>query len=217
MDAGVSHLGPLSQTGVSRPSQSESGPTPGRIIIVRHAATEWSVNGRHTGRTDLPLLPDGESDARELSVRLAGLLPALVLSSPLRRALDTCRLAGFGDSVETSDLLLEMHYGEYEGLTTAQIRHLRPGWDLFVDGCPGGETISDVGERADALIDRLRNDPSLEGLDVLAFAHGHILRVLTARWLELDPGEARHFALAPGGIAVLGWEHEWTALAGWHR
>jgi probable phosphoglycerate mutase len=200
---------------VSTPSQSPSAPTPARIVVVRHAATEWSTNGRHTSRTDLPLLPDGESAARTVGERLAGLRPALVLSSPLRRALDTCRLAGFGDVVETTDLLLEMDYGEYEGLTTAQIRQIRPGWDLFSDGCPGGETIADVAERSDQLIAQLRSDPSLEGGDVLAFAHGHVLRVLTARWLGLEAAEARHFAFEPGGIAVLGWEHEWTALAGW--
>jgi probable phosphoglycerate mutase len=152
-----------------------------------------------------------------VGARLSGLRPALVLSSPLRRALDTCRLAGFGDVVETTDLLLEMDYGEYEGLTTAQIREFRPGWDLFLDGCPGGETISEVGERADELVALLRSDPSLAGLDVLAFAHGHILRVLAARWLDLDAAEARHFALEAGGIAVLEWEHEWTTLAGWNR
>lgn len=191
-------------------------PTPGRIVVVRHAATEWSQNGRHTGRTDLPLLPDGESAARAVGERLAGLRPALVLSSPLRRAIDTCRLAGFGDVVETTDLLLEMDYGDYEGLTTAQIRRSRPGWDLFSDGCPRGETISDVAGRSDDLIARLRGDPRLEGSDVLVFAHGHVLRVLTARWLDLGPGEARHFALEAGSIAVLGWEHEWTVLAGWN-
>jgi probable phosphoglycerate mutase len=135
----------------------------------------------------------------------------------LRRALDTCRLAGFGDVVETTDLLLEMDYGEYEGLTTAQIRQMRPGWDLFADGCPGGETIAEVGERADVLIRRLRSDAALSGLDVLAFAHGHILRVLTARWLDLEAEQARHFALQPGAISVLDWEHEWTALTGWNR
>jgi probable phosphoglycerate mutase len=202
---------------VSRPSQSGSRPTPGRVVLVRHAATEWSKNGRHTGRTDLPLLPDGESDARALEKRLGGLHPALVLSSPLRRALDTCRLAGFGDHVEKTDLLLEMDYGEYEGLTTAQIREIRPGWDLFSDGCPGGETISAVGERAETLITRLRSDPSLAGLDVLAFAHGHVLRVLTALWLDLEAEAARHFALESGAIAVLDWEHEWTAIAGWNQ
>jgi probable phosphoglycerate mutase len=129
----------------------------------------------------------------------------------------TCRLAGFGEVVEPTDLLLEMDYGEYEGLTTAEIRELRPGWDLFADGCPGGETISEVGKRADALISRLRGDPDLQGVDVLAFAHGHVLRVLTARWLDLGAVTARHFTLAPAAIAVLGWEHEWTALAAWNR
>lgn len=217
MDAPVEQPSPLSQTVVSTPSQSESIPTPGRILLVRHAATEWSRSGRHTGRTDLPLLPDGEADARRLAQRLAGVRPALVLSSPLQRALETCRLAGFGDAVETTDLLLEMDYGEYEGLTTAQIRQIRPGWDLFNDGCPGGETIDEVGMRADSLFARLRSEPKLANLDVLVFAHGHVLRVLTARWLDLAAREARHFAFEASAIGVLGWEHEWTALAGWNR
>jgi probable phosphoglycerate mutase len=131
--------------------------------------------------------------------------------------LDTCRLAGFGDRVETSDLLLEMDYGEYEGLTTAQIREVRPGWDLFVDGCPRGETIAEVGARADALIARLRDDAGLAGADVLIFAHGHILRVFAARWLGLPAAEARRFALGAGKIGEFAWEHEWTVLQGWNR
>ncbi|HXY42781.1 MAG TPA: histidine phosphatase family protein [Acidimicrobiales bacterium] len=184
---------------------------------MRHAATEWSKAGRHTGRTDLPLEPDGAAEAIDLGRRLAGLQPALVLSSPLRRALDTSELSGFGEGVETSELLLEMDYGDYEGLTTAQIRELRPGWDLFVDGCPGGETIAQVGARADRLLDRLRAEPGLAGADVLVFSHGHLLRVLTARWLGLEAADARRFALQAGRFGLLGWEYEWCVLAGWNQ
>jgi broad specificity phosphatase PhoE len=188
---------------------------PGRLLVVRHGATEWSRSGQHTGRIDVPLLPDGEAEAADVGERLAELEPALVLSSPLQRALHSCKLAGFGEAVETTELLLEMDYGDYEGVTTAQIRAERPGWDLFRDGCPDGESISDVGNRADQLLERLRADESLAGRDVLAFAHGHILRVLAARWLELPPAEARRFTLGSGRVGVLAYEHEWTVLAGW--
>jgi len=202
---------------VSRHSQPGIQHIPGRIFLVRHAATEWSRAGRHTGLTDLPLLPDGEADAVAVGRRLANLEPVLVLSSPLRRALDTCRLAGFGEGVETSRLLVEMDYGAYEGLTTAQVRLDRPDWDLFNDGCPGGETIEDVGKRVDLLIERLRGDASLCDGDVLVFAHGHVLRVLTARWLGLLASEARRFALGAARIGLMDWEHEWAVLGGWNQ
>jgi probable phosphoglycerate mutase len=118
--------------------------------------------------------------------------------------------------METTELLLEMDYGNYEGLTTAQIRQQRPDWDLFVDGCPGGETIEDVGGRADVLIERLRTDSSLAGGDVFLFAHGHILRAFTARWLGLAAAEGRHLALGAAKFGILDWEHEWSVLAGWN-
>ncbi|MGH9169264.1 MAG: histidine phosphatase family protein [Acidimicrobiales bacterium] len=188
--------------------------TPARIVLVRHGATKWSQSGRHTGRTDLPLEPDGESEAIAAGERLADLQPALVLMSPLRRASDSCKLAGFGEA-EPTDLLLEMDYGEYEGMTTSEIRESRPAWDLFDDGCPGGESIADVGNRADQLLTRLRHDPVLEGKDVLAFAHGHILRVLAARWLCLPPAAARRFALGSGRLGFLSYEHDWTVVSGW--
>ncbi len=205
-----------SQTGVSRAVYSDKSRAPGRVVVARHAETSWSIAGRHTGLTDLPLLPDGEKAARSLGRRLRGLKPALVLSSPLERALDTCRLAGYGEIAETTSLLLEMDYGDYEGLTTAEIRSRRPGWDLFIDGCPGGETIEDVGNRVDSLIERLRGDPILRGEDVILFAHGHVLRVLTSRWLGLGAAEARCFALRPAMVGILGWEHEWPVLAAWN-
>ncbi|MGC9960792.1 MAG: histidine phosphatase family protein [Acidimicrobiales bacterium] len=217
MSAESVQLDPFSQTGVSRHSQSGAKHVPGRVFLVRHAATEWSAVGRHTGLTDLPLLPDAEEAARALGRRLEHLRPLLVLSSPLLRAVETCRLAGFGDEVETSHLLLEMDYGDYEGLTTAQVREARPGWDLFRDGCPGGETIEDVGKRVDLLLERLVSDRGLADGDVALFAHGHVLRVLTARWLGLEAAEARRFALAAARIGVLDWEHEWTVVGGWNH
>jgi probable phosphoglycerate mutase len=188
-----------------------------RITVVRHGATEWSRSGRHTGRTDLPLESGGEDEARRIADRLQGLRPALVLSSPLRRALDTCKLAGFGDAVATDNRLLEMDYGAYEGLTTAEIRKTRPDWDLFADGCPGGETVEDVGRRADSIIGELLDGAVYDGAEVLIFAHGHVLRVLAARWIRLGPREASHFTLASGGIGELRWEHEWPVLASWNR
>jgi len=189
---------------------------PGRLVVVRHGATQWSKSGRHTGRTDLPLLPEGEAEAVELGHRLAGVEPALVLSSPLRRALETCRLAGYGDRVTTSVALAEMDYGDYEGLTTAEIRAGRPGWDLFVDGCPGGETIEDVAARVGGVFDRLRDDPALAGRDVLVFAHGHALRAGAAHWLGLAPVHARHFQIGAGRTGWLSWEYEWTTVQGWN-
>lgn len=170
---------------------------------------------RHTGRTDLPLLPTAKDDARVLGERLGRLDPALVLTSPLRRAVETTRLAGYADRAESDPRLAEMDYGDYEGLTTAEIREKRPDWDLFRDGCPGGETIEDVGARADSLLERLRDD-RLADADVLVFAHGHLLRVLTARWLGLRAAEARRFALGAARFGILDWEHEWTVLAGWN-
>jgi probable phosphoglycerate mutase len=184
--------------------------------MVRHGATEWSQSGRHTGTTDVPLLPDGETEAVQLGHRLTGIEPVLVLSSPLRRALDTCRLAGFGDRVTTSEALVEMDYGDYEGITTAEIRVARPSWDLFVDGCPGGETIEQVAARIGGLLDTLRNDAGLVGRDVLVFAHGHAIRAGVAHWLWLGAQQARHFQIGSGKMGWLAWEHEWTTVSAWN-
>lgn len=215
MCATSAQLDPFSQTGVSRDSRPGTSHRPGRVFLVRHAATEWSTAQRHTGRTDLPLLPEAEDAARVLGRRLGRLDPALVLASPLRRAVETSRLAGFGSEVETDARLMEMDYGDYEGLTTAQVRADRPDWDLFRDGCPGGESIEDVGARVDSLLERLRDD-RLADADVVVFAHGHVLRVLTARWLGLGAAEARRFALGAAKIGILDWEHEWAVLGGWN-
>jgi broad specificity phosphatase PhoE len=188
--------------------------------VIRHGATEWSRTGRHTGTTDLPLLPEGETEARGLRASLPRLAPpcspVLILTSPLLRARQTCDLAGYGTRAVVEPCLAEWDYGDYEGLTTAEIRAARPGWDLFRDGCPGGEAAGDVGCRVDRLLDRLRADPGLGGAEVLLFSHGHLLRVLTARWLGFAPAEARHFALQAGSIGRLSWEHEWAIVERWN-
>jgi probable phosphoglycerate mutase len=172
----------------------------GELVIVRHADTEWTVSGRHTGRTDIPLNETGRERAAALADRLAGRSFAAVWSSPLSRARETARLAGFEPVLHGQ--LEEWDYGEYEGLTTPQILEQRPGWDLWRDGCPRGEEAADVGARADAMLSRL---PAAG--DVLAFSHGHMLRVLTARWLGLAATGGALLVLAPGGLGVLGWEH----------
>jgi probable phosphoglycerate mutase len=182
------------------------------LVIVRHGATEWSRNGRHTGRTDLPLLAEGRRDAEALRVPLARRDFALVISSPLSRALDTCRIAGLGDGAETRDELLEWDYGDYEGVTTREIREQRPGWVLWRDGCPGGETAAEVGARMDRLLAELE---SVDG-DVAAFGHGHALRVLAARYLGLEPERGALFVLSTATLSVLGTEHAWHAIRDWN-
>ena len=184
------------------------------LLVVRHGETEWSRSGRHTGRTDLELTGAGCLQAEVLASRVRSLVPApsLVLSSPLRRAAETCRLAGFGDLVQIDPDLVEWDYGSYEGLTTPEIREVRPGWNLWNDGVPGGETASEVGRRADRVIARARREPG----DTVVFAHGHLLRVLAARWVGLPPVGGRVLALSPGGIGVLGWEREVPIVQLWN-
>jgi probable phosphoglycerate mutase len=183
------------------------------ITVVRHGETEWSATGRHTSRTDIPLTAEGEGRARALASELAGREYGLVLCSPLLRARQTCELAGFGDAAELCPELHEWDYGEYEGLTTPQIREFNPEWNLWRDGCPGGERPEEVGGRADAVLERLRGT----GGDGLAFAHGHILRVLTARWLGMEVAAGARFALRAGAVGVLGFERETEVLAGWNK
>jgi broad specificity phosphatase PhoE len=183
-----------------------------RVFVLRHGATEWSVTGRHTGRTDLPLSPEGEDEARQLGALLGGRPFAAVLVSPLARAQETCRLAGYAGVAETTDDLLEWDYGDYEGLTIAQSRETVPGWTVWTGGCPGGETIAEVAARADRVIARAR---AVDG-DVALFAHGHILRVLTARWCDLDPTQGRCFALDTAKLSTLGWEHEYPTIHTWN-
>jgi broad specificity phosphatase PhoE len=182
------------------------------VVLVRHGETEWSRDLLHTGRTDVPLTDEGRRQAERLRGPLGEWSFTRVLASPLERALDTCRLAGFGERAELSDALLEWDYGEYEGLTTAQIRERRPGWNLWRDGCPGGETTADVGARVDPIVGELK---ASEG-DVVVFAHGHLLRVLAARWVELPPEAAARLWLATATISVLGFERETATLRRWN-
>lgn len=183
-----------------------------QIVLVRHGETQWSANGKHTSRTDLSLTEAGRERARALRSELAEWSFARVVSSPLKRARETCELAGFGDVVELDDDLHEWSYGEYEGLTTPEIRAARAGWWLWRDGCPGGEMPAEVGARADRVLARLRE----VGGDVLVFGHGHILRVVTARWLGMGPEEGARFALKAGAISVLGYERETEVLQRWN-
>ena len=187
---------------------SDPGP---QVWVVRHGATEWSENGRHTSYTDLPLLPDGEAAARSLAPRLAGRSFALVLTSPRRRARDTARLAGFPDAVVDDDLQ-EWDYGELEGLTTPQVRETKPGWTVWTGAVPGGETAAEVETRVERVIARCRD----AGGDALLFAHAHVLRVLTAVYLGFAPEAGAQFALDTATINVLGHEHEDVTLRRWN-
>jgi broad specificity phosphatase PhoE len=174
------------------------------VYIARHGNTAWTHSGQHTGLTDLPLTPDGERNAVRLGERLKGMKFGKVFTSPLQRAARTCQLSGFGAHAETDADLVEWNYGQYEGLTSAQILQQRPDWDLFRDGCPGGESPSQIGERADRVAHRIR---SVTG-DVLLFTSGHFIRVLTARWLALGPGiGGRYFLLSPASLSALSYEH----------
>jgi probable phosphoglycerate mutase len=179
---------------------SESLP---QVYLARHGETEWTVTRQHTGRTDLPLTKRGEENARGLRKRLHGLAFDRVFASPLQRARRTCELAGFGDRAASFADLTEWDYGSYEGQRTDEIRRQRPGWHLFRDGCPGGESVSDIGLRADRVIACLR---SLTG-HVLLFGHGHFFRLLGARWLGLPPVQASHFVLGTAALSILGYEH----------
>jgi probable phosphoglycerate mutase len=181
------------------------------IVLVRHGETEWSASGKHTSTTDVPLTEAGRAAAGLLRERLSGREFALVLTSPRARARDTARLAGFDPEVDPD--LVEVGYGDYEGRTTPEIRVERPGWTLWRDGSPGGETLAQAGQRADRVIARAL---SAHG-DVALFAHGHILRVLAARWLDLPPERGASFALHTASLSELGFERENRVLASWNR
>ncbi len=182
-----------------------------RAVLIRHGETVWSRDRRHTGRTDIPLTPEGEVQATALAPRLAGREFAQVWTSPLARAARTAHLAGLEGAEGTPDLL-EWDYGEYEGLTTQTIREHRPGWEIFGDGAPGGETIHQVAIRVDRIIARIRSGRG----DVVCVAHAHLLRVLAARWLGVDPVAARYLALGPASISVLGFEREQPVIEHWN-
>ena len=184
-----------------------------QILLVRHAETEWSKGGRHTGRSDIPLDDDGRATALGLRSRLSGLEPARVIVSPLRRAKLTCELAGFGRHAESDDDLMEWDYGRYEGMTTAEIRVGQPRWNAFIDGCPGGEGAADVGRRADRVIERLL---STTGWPIVVFSHAHVLRVLAVRWIGLEPSAGRHLVLDTCSVSSLGYEREEPAIISWN-
>jgi broad specificity phosphatase PhoE len=183
------------------------------LLLARHGETEWSLNGRHTGTTDLPLTENGRRRARNLAPRLEGRTFALVLTSPLQRAVDTCELAGLGDESQIREDLREWDYGDYEGITTAQIHERDPGWSLWRDGCPSGETAPDVGARADRLIAEARG----AGGDVIFFGHGHMLRVVGARWIDLPPEDGGLLGLGTGALCTLGYEHDLPILVHWNE
>ena len=183
-----------------------------RLILVRHGATAWSVSGKHTGRTDVPLTDEGRRMAGMAGQRLAGFHFNLVLTSPLQRAVETCAIAGFASQAETRPDLREWDYGDYDGRTTADIHKERPDWNLWRDGTPSGENAQMVGERAERVIAEAR----AAGGDVALFAHGHLLRVLFARWLALPPEAGALFALATGAISILGYERAQAVISRWN-
>lgn len=182
------------------------------VVLVRHAETEWSRTGRHTGRSDIALTAAGRAAAQALAAQLRDWNFALVMCSPAQRARETCELCGLADQARTSEDLWEWDYGAYEGLTTAQIREQRPDWDLWRDGCPDGESATDVGARADRVIAEVARVTA----PVVIFSHGHILRVLAARWLELEPADGVRLALATGTVSILGYERQTRVICKWN-
>lgn len=203
----------MATASVVRPDAIGPGGERPRLWVVRHGETAWSASGRHTGRTDIELTPLGEEQAAALRRRLTGAAFALVLTSPRRRAVETAGLAGFGDRAVVDDDLAEWDYGLDEGRTSAEIQRERPGWSIWRDGPEGGETIEQVAARADRVIARARHTPG----DTLAFGHGHLLRILSARWVGLGPTSGRRLALDPATISILGWERHTPVLERWNQ
>lgn len=185
---------------------------PARLFLVRHGETEWSRSGRHTGREDIPLTAAGEEAAKKLGKRLASRTFSKVFSSPLQRARRTCELCGFGAAATLLPELMEWDYGRYGGVTGTEIRSQRPDWKLFRDGCPGGEQPGDVTARVDRILPALR----APGGDILVFAHGHLLRVLMARWTGLPLEDAARFSLDPASLSILGSEHGESVVERWN-
>jgi broad specificity phosphatase PhoE len=191
---------------------------PGELFLIRHGETEWSRSGQHTSRTDLPLTEQGRVRAKALGQILKGMYPggfALVLASPMRRAIDTCHLAGYQPEIE--DNLREWDYGSYEGLTSGDIQKSAPGWTIWTGPVPGGETPAQIGARADRVIQRCRAATRDTAGNVALFSHGHMLRVLGARWLDLAPDAGRLLGLDTASISALGWEHETRVIRLWNR
>ncbi len=198
----------------SSPAGSDARPNPhaGEAVLVRHAETEWSLSGRHTGRTDIPLTEHGRELARALRARLSAWRFELVLVSPSLRARETCELCGLDVGAQVRPDLLEWDYGDYEGLTTPEIRARRPDWLLWRDGCPGGERPADVGARADRVLAEI----AASGGGVAVFSHGHMLRVLGARWIALDAEAGARLGLSTGAICVLAHERDTAVIARWN-
>jgi broad specificity phosphatase PhoE len=185
-----------------------------KVLLIRHGETEWSLSGQHTGTTDIPLTQNGRAVAKLLQPVFAEQTFALVLSSPLWRARETCDLAGLGDRVEIESDLAEWNYGEYEGLTPQQIHAVRPGWMLFTDGCPGGESPGQVEARIDRVISRIR--ALAENGNVAVFSHGHVIRAFAARWLGLRASEGRFFLLDPATVNVMSYYRGVPAVKRWN-
>jgi len=184
-----------------------------QVVLVRHGETEWSATGRHTSHTDVPLTEEGRRQAEAIGTCLEEWKFALVLTSPLQRAAETCRLAGLGDPADVREELREWDYGVYEGRTTAEIREEQPGWTLWSDGALGGETAEQVGARADRILAEARQ----AGGDAALFSHGHFLRVVAARWISLPPHAGRSLALNTATISVLGYERETPVIVRWNQ
>lgn len=182
------------------------------VTLVRHGETEWSRSGQHTGRTDIPLTDDGRMEAEHIGRALEGRHFNLVLTSPSQRAIETCALAGLGDQAAIEPDLHEWDYGEYEGITTAQIHETRPEWNLFRDGAPGGEDAAAIGARVDAVLARVLAHDGAAAL----FAHGHVLRVMGARWIGLPPEGAAKLALSTATLSVLGFERQTPVVSSWN-
>jgi broad specificity phosphatase PhoE len=186
---------------------------PARLWLIRHGETEWSLSGAHTSRTDLRLTPVGEQRAADVGRFLGGRAFAVVLTSPMLRARETCRIAGYGEQAQVEENLREWDYGDYEGLSTADIRKNRPGWELWKDGVLHGESVEQVYARAGKVIQRAEQSSG----DVALFAHGHILRILTACWLALHPADGRLFALGTATLSILGYEREQRVISLWNQ
>jgi probable phosphoglycerate mutase len=183
-----------------------------RVCLIRHGETEWSLSGQHTGKTDIPLTENGRNVARQLATILSDHNFELVLTSPLKRARETCELAGLGNKAKIDRDLMEWDYGEYEGLTTEQIQIQKPGWLIFTDGCPGGESPDQVGARVDRLISKIR---ALKG-DIAVFAHGHLLRTFAPRWLGMPVADGAHFLLDPATLSVMSYYRSIPAIRRWN-
>lgn len=184
----------------------------GLLWLIRHGETEWSRSGAHTGRTDIPLTATGQRQAEDLRERLQQRRFAFVLTSPLQRARETCRLAGYGGVAEVSEDLLEWDYGAYEGRTTAEIQQKVPGWSIWTGSVPNGETAEEVAARTRRVIDRVISAQE----DTALFAHGHVLRILAACWLGLPPDAGRFFVLSTAAVSILGYEHHVRVIHAWN-